>query len=550
MINLVAPHAARLAAPGQFVQTQPRQGAEVLPATPPDNTRFSGDNRFRRVLFGGAKMVVVSNRGPSYNAETETFNIKPGGLATALSDALSTPGMERGLWMFWNDSEVEKPKNAGLPYDVHPVNLGEKELDRYYNGFSNRMLWPVLHSLQEQKWPMKLGHKLLEPLKQRQFTRPVADRLEKVGRAVVQKFHHRINWHHYQNVNRKFADAILEKTDNDDLIWIQDYHLMLAAGMVSAREPDRNMGFFCHIPFPSPDVFRTIPHHKDLLKGLLGNDVVGFHTKEYVENFLNTVDELLPDAEVDRQKNTVAWSGRRILVKDFPISIDPAKILEAKRDPDIQAAAREIREQYPEDFIGVGVDRLDYTKGIPQRLQALDRFLGQNPQYQGRVKFIQVSAPSRESVKEYQQLKREVTLLIQQINAKYPGEPVVHIDTGLPHEKLIPLMMASDFALVTPLKDGMNLVAKEYAVAQPDNRPGVLILSNQAGAAHEMTDALQVNPRDINTIAGALKEAIEMPSAEKQRRAKALSDQVVNHDVNRWQKEFMSTFQQFVAGNG
>ncbi len=504
------------------------------------------------------KTIVVSNRGPgSVNQETQTFDLKPGGLATAMRAAFSADKSgDRGTWVFWNDSDadnfdgikVQNEDGSTANFDVVSVNLSDKQKHRFYDGFANGVLWPVNHSLLD--WldvvkPEGLG------------------KIKNMAYDVKRKVGIRLDARAYKKVNKKFAIETMKSMEIGDDAWIHDYQLQQVASQIrkrnsvmyrvldqlplisveGANKAPRSLGYFHHIPFPEPDVYKKVPNHKQQLKGLLAHDLIGFHVPSYVNNFLNTVDQLVKGADVNFENQTIAYKGRIIQVGDFPISMDP-KAFESIRDSEeAQNFYQKLTEEFKGMTVGVGVDRVDYTKGIPERLKAIDLFLEQNSEYQGKFKFVQIGAKSREDVDAYKRLNAEVADLVKSINAKYPGEPIVWLE-GMPQKELVPYMMVSDFALVTPLADGMNLVAKEYAVSQPDDKPGVLILGENAGVAQEFTDAIQVDPRDTQQTADAIFEAASMPGEQKKSRADALKSYVHKNDINLWQANYMTALKE------
>jgi trehalose 6-phosphate synthase/phosphatase len=350
-------------------------------------------------------------------------------------------------------------------------------------------------------------------------------------------------WVAYERVNRKFADAVVESAGPHDLIWVQDYQLMLVPALLRERLPDANIGFFLHIPFPSFETFRMLPWRRQIVEGLLGADLVGFHTYDYARHFLTSARSLVGLSE---QRSELHVNGRRVLVDAFPMGIDFARYSRAARSP---SAARQVRQLTTgasgAQKVVLSVDRLDYTKGIPGRLRAFDRFLEEHPEWRGKVMMICVAVPSRSQVREYRHLKEEVDRLVGQLNGRWSTigwTPVRYMYRSLPFERLTGLYASSDVALVTPLRDGMNLVAKEYCAARND-LSGVLVLSEMAGAAKELGEAILVNPNDSDAMVDALLQAIEMPAEEQSRRMEALRSRIERYDVYRWVNEFLGSLE-------
>lgn len=475
--------------------------------------------------FEGRK-VLASNRGPlAYNAKKDTFEYKPGGLVSAMHPVLKHDN-EGGLWVFGNDSgkalSVEQ-----WAYEIADVALGKRLNKGFYEGFANRTLWPIFHSLYAPGKLDKIKHKA-------QF---------------------RYYFPYYLRANQKYATELLERIKPDDTIWIQDYQLLLVPELIRKKRPNADIGFFLHIPFPKPDVFKQIPFAKRLLKGMIANDQIGFQTPRDRDNFLETVQALLPQASINSTSKTIEYKGHTAHAEAYPISIDTEEFDEIKAKPDFPAQVEAIREQYDEEFIGVGIDRLDYTKGIPERLLAFEQFLDENPEYQGRVRFIQIAAKSRESVKEYKELSDRVDQIVERINNKYPNKPVTYMD-GQIKDVCAAYMMASDFGIVNPHRDGMNLVAKEYAYVQEEDHPGLLILSEEAGAIHELKEidgkpaAFGVDPTSIDDIAQAIKQSVSMPQKERAERSALLKAQITENTVDNWQEKFFADLETVAAQKG
>ncbi len=391
---------------------------------------------------------------------------------------------------------AERPRFA-----VRRIPLSEEELQNYYYGMANRVLWPISHYM--------VHHLELET----EFMQA------------------------YEAVNARFAAAVIEEYQEGDYIWIQDYHLMLAPARIRERLPTTTMAHFWHIPWPAMEVFRILPWARDLLEGILGCDVIGFHVEEYVENFLESARVLL-GAQVDG--STVHWGGRKIRVEAHPIGIDVERF--ERMSAAVDEEAENLREEVGAEFLVVGIDRLDYTKGILSRLLAFEQFLKDYPEYHERVAFYQVATPSRTEVESYQQLKREVDEAVGRINGAFAQGnwvPVHYRYRSYTQEELCIFYRAADVGLITPLRDGMNLVTQEFIAA---NQRGVLVLSELTGAAYLLPEALQVNPYDHFALTNIIKEALEMSHEEKHERLAQLKSRVARLDVHRWADGFLTAF--------
>ncbi len=445
-------------------------------------------------------IVVLSNRLP-FTVQRGPKGLEtrrsPGGLVSALEPVLRKRG---GTWVGWPGTEVrpgELLAPSGEPYRVVPLQLSETEVTRYYHGFSNRTLWPLLHSLP--------------------------------GRA---RFEHR-EWETYQRVNARFAEAALDESEANDLIWVHDYHLMLAPDLIRGARPEARVAFFLHIPFPPYDIFRLMPWDRELLRGMLGSDLIGFHTRGYAENFLDCVERRLA-ARVDSRRMAVEYGDRTSQVGYFPLGIEFDRFEACAR-----SAARP--KNAARERIVLGVDRLDYTKGLPERIRAFERLLELYPEHRERVVLLQLAVPSRSQVAEYRQLKRDIDEVVGRVNGRFSTaswSPIRYLYQSMSQERLAGLYRDADVALVTPLRDGMNLVAKEFAAAQVDD-PGVLVLSRLAGAADTMHEALLVNPYNIDETAEAIHRALTMDEAERASRVAALRRREKRYDLDAWVRTFL-----------
>lgn len=427
-----------------------------------------------------------------------------GGLVTAVEPVLLAEG---GVWIGWGGRTAapgELPVNLAVPreaprYRIHEVLLTAAEYRGYYHGFANSCLWPLSHLF--------------------------------VGRAVVRAEH----WEAYRAVNRRFARAALENAAPGRLVWVHDYHLTLVPAFVREARPDVPIAFFWHIPFPPPEAFLVLPWARDILAGLLGSDAIGFHTADYARNFLRTV-RALPGAEVDEEQGAVLYQGRVIRVQVLPIGVDWDAFDGTARRPAVRRRAEAIRAALGTPHILLGVDRLDYTKGIPERLAAFGAFLDAHPEYRGKVTFIQVGVPSRSEVPEYQEVRRRVEEAVGRLNGLHGDGwqvPVRYVVRPFSREELVAHYLAADAALVTPLRDGLNLVAKEYVASRVDGA-GVLVLSPFAGAAAQLPEAVLANPYEVNDLAAGIFRALAMDPAEKGRRMEALRRRVREHDLRWW----------------
>ncbi|WP_149276135.1 bifunctional alpha,alpha-trehalose-phosphate synthase (UDP-forming)/trehalose-phosphatase [Pareuzebyella sediminis] len=467
------------------------------------------------------KTIIISNRLPVQlqisNGEITAIP-SVGGLATGMKSVHSGGD---SLWIGWSGlTDEDIPEELGpkinealADHGSSKVNLTADEVDGFYYGFSNRTIWPLFHYFME-------------------YSEFELD-----------------SWNIYKKVNQKFADAILEAADDDDTIWVHDYQLMLVPQMVREKKPDISIGFFLHIPFPSFEIFRTLPWREEILKGLLGSDLIGFHTYDYERHFLSSVRRLLG---LEVSFNDIYLDDRVIKVDSFPMGIDYKKFSEAakeseKHDPKEQSELLQRLNNHknadPEAKFFLSIDRLDYTKGIAKRLNAFEYFLNKYPRYKEKVRLIILAVPSRSNVPQYQLLKREIDELVGRINGEFSTvswTPIWYFYRSMPFENLIDLYTSCDIAWLTPIRDGMNLVAKEYIATRTD-KTGVLILSEMAGSANEMNEALLINPNNFEQIADALKEAITMPKEEQQQRNRLLQKRLERYNVEKWANDFMNS---------
>jgi trehalose 6-phosphate synthase len=458
-----------------------------------------------------SKIVMMSNREPYIHEKSKRgvrVKVPSGGLVTAMDPVMQSTN---GTWIAWGsgsaDMEVSDASGRIMvppdcpKYTLRRIWLSTKEVADYYYGFCNRVIWPVCHMFQENA----------------QFDRDY--------------------WETYKKVNDKFAAAAIEEMNEGDNLWVQDVHYCLVPSKVREKVPDANIAVFWHIPFPATETFSCIPWRNELLRGLLGADMIGFHTNTYSKNFLNAVRKEIPEAVVT--ESAIELNGRVTRVKTFPIGIDYQYLREQGEAETIKKRAARLRRKMDIDHILFGVDRLDYTKGILNRFLAFERFLESNPKYLGKVSFIQVASPTRSIITEYRDMKRQIEETVGRINGRFQQPqwtPIIYIHRHIPSDELLVLYEIADVAMITPVVDGMNLVAKEYVTV---NEHGVLILSEFAGASEEMTQALIVNPYDLEMTAKAILIALTMEPEERKRHIQALRNLVKEHDVFWWLDTFL-----------
>jgi trehalose 6-phosphate synthase/phosphatase len=466
------------------------------------------------------KTIIVSNRLPlQISIEDDKLNVTAsvGGLATGMK---SVHADGNGVWVGWSgitdedlDEDLKKRVNTKIEEaKCRAVGLTEDDIENYYLGFSNRTLWPLFHYFLE-------------------FTEFETE-----------------HWESYKRVNQKFADVVLDTIEDGDTVWVHDYQLLLLPQLIKDKRPDVTIGFFLHIPFPSYEIFRTFPWREELLTGMLGADLLGFHTYDYERHFLSSVKRIL---RLDVNFNEISYYDRIIKVDSFPMGIDYSKFHEAAlehNNPDSEKSELQKRldshlnEGEDQKFI-LSIDRLDYTKGIPNRLRAFEYFLNKHPEYKEKVRLVMLAVPSRSGVPQYQRLKRETDELVGRINGEFSTvswTPIWYFYRSLPFENLIDLYTSSAVALITPVRDGMNLVAKEY-VATRTNQDGVLILSEMAGAAKEMNETILINPNSFEDFSSAILKALTMPLDEQQNRMKILQKRLKRYDVEKWASEFLQS---------
>jgi trehalose 6-phosphate synthase/phosphatase len=476
-----------------------------------ENVRESSENN-------GMRLVIVSNRLPftvSFPEGSPQFKPSAGGLTTGLwsyLDRKALDGADRPdfLWMGWPGASVPPKHEAEVRaygeqhFKSSPVFLPEESMDRFYLGFCNKTIWPLFHY-----FPM-LTHYEEE------------------------------NWQEYRNINRVFAETVANTLRPDDVLWIHDYHLMLLPKLVREEFPEMPIGFFLHIPFPSWEIFRLLPRpwREEILEGLLGASLIGFHTHDYARDFLTSV---LRTSGYEHQLGSLTLRDRMVEVDTFPMGVEFERFAEAAASRETALRVAELRQQCVGQKVIFSVDRLDYTKGLINRLRGYETFLKKNPQWHGKVVFIVSVAPSRIGVDSYQNMKLELEQTVGRIVGDFGHvhwTPLVYQFRHLSFEEIVPLYRLCDVALITPLRDGMNLVAKEFVASRPD-QTGVLILSEMAGAAKEMGEALIINPFHLEDFARALEQALTMPVEEQIRRNQLMQDRLRRYNVVRWADDFV-----------
>ncbi|MBU1178009.1 bifunctional alpha,alpha-trehalose-phosphate synthase (UDP-forming)/trehalose-phosphatase [Patescibacteria group bacterium] len=458
------------------------------------------------------RTIIVTNRLPvtiKKNRGKYIFEHSIGGVATGLASVCNRRDC---LWIGWSglsgqslgdyDKRSIRTKLA-RQHNCHPVFLDKKDVRDHYYGFCNNTLWPLFHCFT-------------------QYT-----------------IYHKQWWESYRRVNKLYAEAVLAKAKPGDTIWIHDYHLFLLPQLIKDKLPGISIGFFLHIPFPPLEIYRMLPWREDILISLLSADLVGFHTYDYVQNFLDSVHRLLGH---EHHLGSID-SGDNVTKADaFPMGIDYSRFTEVARSPRVIKEADKIRRKAGKRQIILSVDRLDYTKGILERLNAFDYFLNQNSQYIGKVTLILVAVPSRTRIENYELLKKQIDERISQINGRYSEVdwiPIWYLYRSLPLEKLVAFYRAADVALITPLRDGMNLIAKEFIAAKRDGQ-GVLILSELAGTANELREALIINPNDKRQIVAALRQALEMPADKQEEHNRIMQKRLQSYNVTKWAQDFLS----------
>jgi trehalose 6-phosphate synthase/phosphatase len=450
--------------------------------------------------------VSVSRQRGEY-----VFTPSAGGLATGLASVAKSLEMH---WIGWpgmpanrlSDEDREQMRALLGKDRLHPVFLSRREIEQYYYGFSNKTIWPLFHYFELY--------------------------------ALYKDFH----WKAYVKVNQLFCDAVMELAEPGDRIWVHDYQLLLLPEMLRQRLPEASIGFFLHIPFPSSEVFRTLPWRSEILNGMLGADVVGFHTYDYVRHFLSSAARI---EGVEHSLGRLIAHDRLVTTDAFPMGIDYERYASASERPEVQHEVSRIRDRVGHPKIILSIDRLDYTKGIIERVEAFDLFLSENPEYKEQVSMILLTVPSRSDIDRYRELRRRLEALVGRINGEHGTigwSPIWYLYRWVPFDRLSALYTVADVALVTPLRDGMNLIAKEFIAAKA-GATGVLVLSEMAGAASELGEAITVNPKNKRALIEAIQQALEMPNDEQIRRNKRMQDRLSRYTVHRWAHDFLDALE-------
>ncbi|GAC1454540.1 MAG: trehalose-6-phosphate synthase [Pseudarthrobacter sp.] len=466
--------------------------------------------------------MVVSNRLPvdrttpgESGEDGSGWRRSPGGLVTALAPMMTKTD---GAWVGWHgapDETVEPFSHGGM--DLVPVQLSTDDVELYYEGFSNATLWPLYHDV------------------------------------IAPPEFHRTWWDAYRRVNQRFADAVVHHADRGATVWVQDYQLQLVPRLLREARPDLRIGFFNHIPFPPPEIFAQLPWRKAIIDGLMGADLVGFQRPSDAGNFMRSARRFLGASVKQQQVHVKGRDGEITHIaraQAFPISIDVAQISELAHKPEIIERARQIREDLgnPKTIL-LGVDRLDYTKGIRHRLKAFEELLNEGKLAVTDATLIQVASPSRERVEQYRLLREEIEGTVGHINGTYDtiqNTAVRYLHHSYPVEEMVALYLAADVMLVTALRDGMNLVAKEYVTARK-NHDGALVLSEFAGAADQLKQALLMNPHDIDGLKDTIMHAVNMSPRDAARRMRAMRKQILEHDVDHWSADFLTALNEKVV---
>lgn len=455
-----------------------------------------------------SRLVVISNRV----ATPKTGAAQTGGLAVAIQAALSERG---GIWMGWSgkssgEHEPGKPDVQEVGRITYALtDLSQKDIDEYYAGFANSVLWPLCHY-----------------------------RLDLTDYA-------RKDMAGYFRVNRFFARQLAPMLEADDLVWVQDYHLIPMAAELRHMDVKNRLGFFLHIPWPPPDVFFALPVYDTILRGLTAYDLIGFQTRFDADNFANCLER----EGIGRPLGD-GWFeayGHRFRVGVFPIGIDTAGFARLAEEAAQKGSFRRIEKSFRERDLIVGVDRLDYSKGLTHRIEAFDKFIATNPAYQGRATLLQITPKSRSEVPQYASMQRQVAELAGQVNGRhgtFDWVPIRYVNRSVSQAVLAGIYRMAQVALVTPLRDGMNLVAKEYVAAQDPENPGVLVLSRFAGAARQLDGAIIVNPYDVEAMANAIAQALSMPLEARRQRWDQMMPQLLEHDISHWCSDFLDALRQ------
>ncbi|GAB3717869.1 bifunctional alpha,alpha-trehalose-phosphate synthase (UDP-forming)/trehalose-phosphatase [Spirosoma flavus] len=465
------------------------------------------------------RLLIVSYRLPFTIQQTDEgteLRQNSGGLVSAVLSMAEQMGQKQGNlatkihWVGYGDTSLQQANPEMLENDTfvaHPVYIDDDVHTGFYYGFSNDLIWPLFHY-----FPSYASFK-------------------------------ESDFQCYQQANTRFLEELTTLIEPGDLVWIHDFQLMLLPDMVRQAVPDATIGYFFHIPFPTYEIVKLLPRtwRHMLIKGIIGADVVGFHTMDYVQHFRQCVSEVLELPIIDSR---IVLSDRSVVVKDFPISVDFHKFNESGKEPDVLQTRLHYQQLLRHNRIIFSVDRLDYTKGIIYRLRGFEWFLTHHPEWHDKVAFVMTVVPSRDKIGQYQELKREIEETVGRINGRFGTigwRPIVYSYNSLTFTELLALYTACDIALITPIRDGMNLVCKEFVASRHDHK-GVLILSELAGAAQELQDALIINPTDTQEVGKAIQKGLEMPESEQERRMLRMRKHLQNHTVFRWSHDFLAAF--------
>jgi len=453
-----------------------------------------------------SRLIVISNRVSVPTASGVAG--AQGGLAVALNSALRE---HRGIWFGWSGQEtveftghLDMQRNEGVT--TATIDLEPQDIEEYYNGYANRTLWPLFH-----------------------YRIDLTEYDRNFGEG-------------YERVNERFATAVLPLIEPEDLVWVHDYHFLPLASMLRSKGIDNRMGLFLHTPWPPTRLLTSLPFHDRLVTSMLEYDVIGFQTTEWLESFLHYVQKEM-GLQV-RLDNSIDYKGRRVVARAFPIGVDYAEFTEAAASEQAKEAHDRLKSSVRGRKILIGVDRLDYSKGLGERFTSFGRFLADHPELASKAVLLQIAPPSRGDVASYQQIREDLERKTGHINGAHADVafvPIRYVNRGFPRAELAGFYRAADIGLVTPLRDGMNLVAKEYVAAQDPENPGVLILSQFAGAAMQMKDALLVNPHSVEHVSETIKLALEMPLAQRRKRHEKLLASVRDEDVVHWREQFVKT---------
>lgn len=459
-----------------------------------------------------APLVTLANRLPVVKTRSG-WRTADGGLVAALRPTLET---RPSSWIGWDGGSADVPHTLpDLAARLVPISLKKQQVENYYHGFSNRTLWPLFHGL--------------------------ADRV-----VIDRRW-----WRDYCDVNERFAERAIETAPSDALLWVHDYQLSCLPAQLRRAGATQPIGFFLHIPFPAPELFARLPWRDHLVDGLLGADVIAFQTEEFRQNFVRTCVRLKDDLTVDGPRLRLG-DGRFVLTATHPISIDAKSLRSQARSGTVRDAVDRLRKQFGDRRVLVGVDRLDYTKGIVERLRAIELLLERRREFRGRLAVLQIAVPSRGDIREYRELRGEVEQVVGRINGRFtaPGQdvPVHYLYRGVTSDRLLAHYGVADVCLVTPLRDGMNLVAKEFVVCQQAvGGAGVLLLSEFAGASEELREALPCNPFDVEGLSGNIELALELDEDDRRWRIARLAERIRRHDVFAWLEQEVGTIEAVAA---